>query len=187
MTSVRTALCRCRARVDDLAVDDGLEDLGGEEIAGGGCLEIAVENDEVGEEAGLEAAFEGFAELGEGGRLRVGEEGFGKGDALLGVKGLGAGFVLAGDGGVEAAEGIDGFDGVIGAEGEGDVVVEEGAPGVGVFGSIVAEACASPGHVGEEVRGLHGGDDAELGEAVEVAGEKDLGVLDAEASACGGR
>ena len=38
-----------------------------------------------------------------------------------------------------------------------------------------------PGHVGEEMRGLHGGDDAFGFEAVEIGGEQDLGVLDAEA------
>ena len=84
--------------------------------------------------AGFQAAFLGFAELGEGGGLGVGVDGFGEGEALLGVEGLGAGLVLAGDGGVEAAEGGDGLDGVVGAEGQGDVVVEHGAPGVGVFG-----------------------------------------------------
>ncbi len=105
-----------------------------EDFLRGGCGEVAVEDDEVGEEAGFEAAFAGFAELGVGGGLGVGVEGFGDGEVLLGVEGLGAGFVLAGDGGVEAAEGVDGFDGVVGAEGEGDVVVEEGAPGVGVLG-----------------------------------------------------
>ena len=57
----------------------------------------------------------------------------------------------AGDGGVEAAEGIDGLDGVVGAEGEDDVVVEEGAPGVGVFDALGAEAGFGPVHVGEEV------------------------------------
>ena len=154
-----------------------------EDLVGGGFEEVAVEDDEVGEVAGGEEALGLLAELGVGGGLGVGEEGFGEGDALLGMEGLGAGLVLAGDGGVEAAERGDGFDGVVGAEGEGDVVVQHAAPGVGVFAALGAEAGPGPGHVGEEVRGLHGGDDAFLLEAVEVGGEQDLGVLDAVAEA----
>ena len=52
--------------------------------------------------------------------------------------------------------------------------------GGGVAGSVGAEAGGSPVHVGEEVGGLHRGDDAELGEAVEVGWEQDLGVFDSE-------
>ena len=92
----------------------------------------------------MEAAFEGFAELGEGGGLREGVDGFGKGDALLGVEGLGAGVVLTGDDGLETAKGIDGLDGVVGAEGKGDVVAEERSPGVAVLGAVFAEALAGP-------------------------------------------
>ena len=167
--------------VDGSASEDGAEDLCVEDLERGGGEEVAVEDDEIGEEAGFEAAEAGFAERGEGRRLGVGVDGFLDGQALLGVEGLGAGFVLAGDGGVEAAEGVDGLDGVVGAEGEGDAVREHGTPGVGVFGAFGAEAGFGPGHVGEEVGGLHGGDDAELGHAVEVFGQEDLGVLDAEA------
>ena len=96
-----------------------------ENLLRSGFGDVAVEDDEVGEVAGLEAALYLFAELGEGGGLGVGVDRFVEGDLFLGLEGLGAGFVLAGDGGVEAAEGIDGFDGVVGAEGEDDVVVEE--------------------------------------------------------------
>jgi len=148
---------------------------------GGGRGGVGVEDDEVGEVAGFEAAFDLVAELGEGGGLGVGEEGFVERDLFLGLVGLGAGFVLAGDGGVEATEGVDGFDGVVGTEGEGDVVVEEGPPGVGVLGAVSAEAGFGPVHVGEEMRGLHGGDDAKFFEAGEVGGEENLGVLNAEA------
>ena len=73
------------------------------------------------------------------------------------------------------------FDGVVGAEGEGDAVVEERAPGIGVLGALGAEAGGGPVHVGEEMGGLHGGDDALAREAIEVVGEQDLGVFDAEA------
>ena len=98
-----------------------------EEFLGCGFGDVAVEDDEVGEVAGFEAAFWFFCELGEGGGLGVGVDGFVEGDLFLRLEGLGAGFVHAGDGGVEAAEGIDGLDGVVGAEGEDDVVVEEGS------------------------------------------------------------
>ena len=91
--------------VDGVAADDGAEDMGVEEFAGGGVGDVAVEDDEVGEEAGFEAAFACFAELGEGGGLGVGVDGFVEGEFFLRLEGLGAGFVLAGDGGVEAAEG----------------------------------------------------------------------------------
>ena len=155
--------------------------MGGEDVAGGGGEEVSVEDGDVSEEAGFEAAFEVLGEVGVGGGLGVGVEGLLDGEALLGVEGLGSGFVLAGDGGVEAAEGADGFDGVVGSEGEGDAVVEEGLPGVGVGGALGAEAGGGPVHVGEQVRGLHGGDDVLVVEAAEVFGQEDLGVLDAEA------
>ncbi len=127
-----------------------------------------------------------FAELGEGGGLGVGVDGLVKRDLFLGLEGLGAGFVLASDGGVEATEGVDGFDGVVGAEGEGDVVVEEALPGVGVLDALETETVGGPFHVGEQMAGLHGGDDAFAGEAVEVGREQDLGVFDAKAEAGGG-
>jgi len=114
--------------------------------------------------------------------LRVGVEGFVEGDFFLGLVGFGAGFVLAGDGGVQAAEGVDGFDGVVGAESENDIVVEEGAPGVGVFDAFGPEAGFGPVHVGEEVRWLHGGDDAKFGEAVEIGRKQNLCVLDPKAA-----
>ena len=60
-------------------------------------------------------------------------------------------------------------------------MLQEGTPGVGVVGALGAEACGGPGHVGEEMGGLHGGDDVLVMEALEVFGEEDLGVLDAEA------
>ncbi len=130
---------------------------------------------EVGEVAGLEAAFYFFAEFAEGGGLGVGVDRFVEGDFFLRLEGLGAGFVLAGDGGVEAAEGIDEFDGVVGAEGEDDVVVEEALPGVGVLDALGAEAVGGPLHVGEEMGRLHGGDDAFFFEAVEVVREEGPG------------
>ena len=65
-------------------------------------------------------------------------------------------------------------------------MVEEALPGVGVFDALGAEAVGGPLHVGQEMGGLHGGDDAFSCEAVEVAGEQDLGVFDAEAEGGGG-
>ncbi|MCU1225822.1 MAG: hypothetical protein JWQ42_3915 [Edaphobacter sp.] len=149
---------------------------------GGG---VVVEDDEVGEEAGFEAALLVLAELGEGRGLGVGIDGLLDRELLLRLISFGAGFVLPGDRGVEAPEWIDGFDGIVGAEGQGYVVVEEGLPGVGVFGSVGAEAVGGPVHIGEEMAGLHGSDDAFAGEAVEVCREQYLGVFDAEAETGG--
>ena len=58
-------------------------------------------------------------------------------------------------------------------------------PGVGVLDALGADALFGPGHVGEQVRGLHGGDDAEIVEALEGVGRDDLRVLDAEAEVAG--
>ena len=88
------------------------------ELLGRGLEGVAIEDDDVGEEAGFEAALDVLAELGVGGGLGVGVDGFGEGDLFLRLVGGGSGFVLASDGGVEAAKGVDGFDRVVGAEGE---------------------------------------------------------------------
>jgi len=64
-------------------------------------------------------------------------------------------------------------------------VVEETLPGVGVFDAVGTEAVGGPLHVGEEVGGLHGGDDTFAGEAGEVVGKQDLGVFYTEAEGCG--
>ena len=91
-----------------------------------GCRsgDVAVEDDQVGDEAGLEAAFYRFAEFAEGGGLGVGVDRLVERELFLRLEGLGTGFILASDGGVKAAKGIDEFDGVVGAEGQDDVVVE---------------------------------------------------------------
>src|SRR3979490_1245008 len=110
----RLGLCGCG--VDGVAVDDGAEDFGVEELLGRGGGDVAVEDNEVGEVTGFEAALHFFSEFAEGGGLGVGVDRFVERDLFLRLEGLSAGFVLAGDGGVEAAEGIDEFDGVVGAE-----------------------------------------------------------------------
>src|ERR1700733_1395951 len=124
---------RRRWSIDRFAVDDGAEDLGAEKLLGRRSSDVAVEDDQVGDEAWLEAAFYRFAEFAEGGGLGISIDRFVERELFLELEGLGTGFVLAGDGGVKAAKGIDEFDGVVRAEGEDDVVVEEGLPGVGVF------------------------------------------------------
>ena len=108
-----------RGGVDGDAADDGAEDVLVWRMCWGAVRRSRSRTTKSARKPGARRAFGGFAELGEGGGLGVGVDGFGDGEALLGVEGLGAGFVLAGDGGVEAAEGVDGFDGVVGAEGEG--------------------------------------------------------------------
>ena len=102
-----------------------------------------------------------------------------------GLVGFGAGFVLAGDGGVEAAEGRDGLDRIVGAEGEGDAVVEEGVPGVGVAArSGPRRASAQFMSVSRWV-GCMEAMTPSCCEAVEVAGADDLRVLDAVAEVGG--
>ena len=54
------------------------QDLGSEQVVRGDGGDVAVEDDEVGEEAGFEAAFAVFAELSEGRCLGVGVDGFRK-------------------------------------------------------------------------------------------------------------
>ena len=126
------------AHVDGLAVDDGFDDLGVEELLRIGLGDVAVEDDEVCEVAFGEDPFLVFRELCVGRGLCVGVESLIESDFFLRLKGLSASFIHARGGGVEAAEGADGFDGVVGAEGEGDVVVEHGAPGVSVFAALGA-------------------------------------------------
>lgn len=157
-----------------------------EELLRGCGGNVTVENDEVGEVSGFETALLMFAKLGEGGGLSVCVDGFVRRDFFLRLKRLGAGFVLAGDRSVESAEGVDGLHRVVGSEGEGDVVVEEALPGVGVLCALGAETVCGPLHVGEEVGGLHGGDDTLAREAIEVFGKQDLGVFYAEAEGGGG-
>ena len=50
----------CWCGVDGFAVDDGAQDFGVEELLGRGGGDVAVEDDEVGEVAGLEAALYSF-------------------------------------------------------------------------------------------------------------------------------
>ena len=148
-------------------------------------VEVAVDEDEVRVVAGDELAFVLLGKFGVGGALRVGVERLAAGELVLRKVGFGAGFVHARDGGVEAAKGRDGLDGIVGAEGERHAGVEECLPCVGVGGALGAETRFGPVHVGEQMVGLHGGDDAELLEARNVGGIDDLRVLDAVARGAG--
>ena len=60
-----------------------------EELLGSGGGDVAVEDDEVGEVAGFEAAFLMFAEFGKGGGLGVGVDGFVERDLFLRLEGHG--------------------------------------------------------------------------------------------------
>ena len=55
----------------------------------------------------------------------------------------------------------------------------------GISPALRAQTVGGPFHVGEQVRGWHRGDNAFFFEAVEVAGEQDLGVFDSEAEGGG--
>ena len=147
---------------------------------------VVVEYDEISNVARLEAAFQLFLIFSKGGGLGVGVDRFVESDFFLWLVRFGSCFVLAGDGGVETAEWVDRLDGVVGAEGQDDVVVEEGTPSVGIFDTVGAEAGFCPVHISEQVRGLHGGNDMQAGESVEVAGGDDLGMFDAVAGGVGG-
>src|SRR6266851_4619328 len=59
-------LSYCGCGVDGFAVDDGAEDFGVEQFLGRGGGDVAVEDDEVGEIAALEATLHFFAEFAEG-------------------------------------------------------------------------------------------------------------------------
>ena len=65
-------------------------------------------------------------------------------------------------------------------------MVQECSPSICICDAFRAKAVGGPGHIGEQVAGLHGGDDAFPGETVEVGWEEDLGVLDAEPEGCRG-
>ncbi len=61
-------------------------------------------------------------------------------------------------------------------------MIEEALPRIGVASAAVAEALLRPGHVGQQVIRLHGGDDAEISIASKVGGIQDLRVFDAGAA-----
>src|ERR1039458_2889744 len=97
--------------------------------------------------------------FGVGRALGVGVERLATGELVFGEIRPGPGLIHARDGGVEAAEGRDGFHRVIGAEGQGHTCVEKGLPGVGGCSASGSEPVLGPVHVGEQVAGLHGGEE----------------------------
>src|SRR5258708_5647540 len=84
--------------------------------------------------------------------------------------------------GVKAAEGAYDLDRVVGAEGEACAAFFLSGPGVGALDALGTNARFCPAHVRRLVRGLHGGDDLEFGEAREIVGGDDLRVFDAVAA-----
>jgi len=78
---------------------------------------------------------------------------------------------------------------IIRAEGQCYAFVQERQPRIGRGGTLRAEAGLRPAHVGEQVAGLHGGDDFLALEGCDLGGRRDLCVLDAQTvvvSAVGG-
>jgi len=86
--------------------------------------------------------------------------------------------VHPGHGRVQPAHRVERLDRPVGAEGDPGPAVEEGPPGVGAPGPLVSDPGLAESHVGRAVGRLHGGDDAEGREPVEVGRSDDLGVLD---------
>ena len=139
--------------------------------------EIAIEHDEVGHPAGSERSFVGLAEFCVSRALGVRVERLRNRQLLFRKVALGAGFVFARDSSIDAAEGSDWLDGIVGAEGQRHAMIEEALPRVGVAGTIMAEALLRPGHIGEQMVGLHGGDHAKLFVAIKVLRHSDTTIL----------
>lgn len=169
------------AAVADAAAGDGVEHLGLQDLVVGNGEDVFGEDGNVGEASGCEGTFGSFFESGVGIGGGVGAEGFEAGEALGGIEGCTV-FEAAGDGGVEAGEGVDVFDGGIGAVGDDCAGIEEFAPDVSaLLGAGGSEAGEDIGGVGGAMDTLHGGDDAELGEAGDIGRVDVLGVFDAPA------
>src|SRR5262249_20823935 len=95
--------------VDDLAVHEGEEDVGLIDFGRRDLVDVAVEENDVGEFAWNERSFDIFRELGVGGANGEGADGFIEGDLLLGKPAVGMLAIerLASHSGFETFQGIE--------------------------------------------------------------------------------
>ena len=89
---------------------------------------------------------------------------------------------FAEDGAYLLEVGIQGRHIPIGAQGQRYIVIQKRFEGIGIFTSLSADAFFGKAAVVDGVIGLHGGDNAELGETFIILGVHMLGVFDAEAA-----
>src|SRR6266852_653301 len=176
--------------VDGAAADYGAEDFGLYVIGWRDFGQVVGKNEEVGVFADFQLALLPFLEFGVGGAGGVGANAILQRDFFLRLPAAGGSASgklarrggLARDASVESAEGADDFDGIIGAEGEARAAFFQRGPGVSALDALGTDAGFGPAHVVGLVRRLHRGDDFELGEALEIVGGDDLGMLDAVAA-----
>src|SRR5216683_5406314 len=176
--------------VDGAAADYGAEDFGFYVVGWRDFGQVVGKNEEVGVFADFQLALLPFLEFAVGGAGRVGANAVLQRDFFLRLPAAGGSTSgklarrggLARDASVESAEGADDFDGIIGAEGETRAAFFQRGPGVSALDAFGTDAGFRPAHVVGLVRRLHGGDDFELGKALEIVGGDDLGVLDAVAA-----
>src|SRR6266849_2096428 len=176
--------------VDGAAADYGAEDFGFYVVGWRDFGQVVGKNEEVGVFADFQLALLPFLEFGVGGAGGVGANAILQRDFFLLLPAAGGSAIgklarrggLARDASVESAEGADDFDGIIGAESEARAVFFQRGPGISALNAFGTDAGFGPAHVGGLMRRLHGGDDFELGKALEIVGGADLGVLDAVAA-----
>src|SRR6266568_869481 len=156
-----------------------LDDFGPENGRRFYVIEVAIHEDEISIVSYRKFAFVLFGKLSVCRSLCVGVERLTARELVVGKIAFGCELVGASDRGIESAKRRDGFDRIIGAKGQRNAGVEKCLPRIGVRSSLRAEAVHCPIHIGEQVVGLHAGDDAESGEAGNVGGIDNLRVLDA--------
>ncbi len=170
--------------VDDAAAGDGHGYFEIQELLRRNFIQVCGKDDEVGQHSRSDFAFDFFFEFRVGGSYRVVAEAIVHIQFFLGLPAM-AGAALrqfAGDAGINSAQRVDGFDGKVGAEGEVHSGAFHAAPGVSAEDAAGADAVGGPTLVGEQMCGLHGGDDVHFGELSEIVGRDDLGVFDAVAA-----
>src|ERR1051326_8282613 len=109
-------------------------------------IEVAVENDEVGDLAGGDGPFHGFSKFGVGRAEGEGAKGFIQSDFLFGNPAIGMFSVqrLTSNGRFESFERVERGDSPVGAERQNSAGVQERTKGIGAFGSLCADAFFAP-------------------------------------------